>query len=110
MTREKAYDIARQEFYAIRHAEDVERMVAKEEALLTGAYFGKSMLEVGMELEDKAYESWKGWAIKEVEAIEQQKQAGYQKTAAKTEDDSATTLATDEDLVDLEAGEPVVPV
>jgi small subunit ribosomal protein S23 len=104
MTRDKAYDIVRQEFYAIRHAEDVERMVAKEEALSTGSYFSKSMLEIGMELEDRAYESWKDWAVKEVEAIEQQKQAGYQNTAAKTEDDSATIPATDEDLVDLEAG------
>lgn len=75
MSRERAYSIARQEFYVIRHEEDVERMVAKEEALSTGAYFGKSILEVGMELEDKAYESWKDWATKEIEAIEQQKQA-----------------------------------
>jgi small subunit ribosomal protein S23 len=109
MTREEAYNIARQEFYAIRHAEDVERMVAKEEALSTGAYFGKSTLEVGMELEDKAYESWKGWAIKETEAIEQQKQAGHRNMVAKVEDESATVPAIDEDLVDLEAGETPVP-
>ncbi|KFY01690.1 hypothetical protein O988_02601 [Pseudogymnoascus sp. VKM F-3808] len=77
MTSAKAYDQARKEFYAIRHQEDVERRVAKEEALATGAYFGKSMLEVGMELEDKTYESWKEWAQKEVEVIEQQRSAQY---------------------------------
>ncbi|KAL5345989.1 mitochondrial ribosomal small subunit component [Pseudogymnoascus australis] len=77
MTSAKAYDQARKEFYAIRHEEDVERRVAKEEALATGAYFGKSMLEIGMELEDKTYESWKEWAAKEVEIIEQQRSAQY---------------------------------
>jgi small subunit ribosomal protein S23 len=77
MTSAKAYDQARKEFYAIRHQEDVERRVAKEEALATGAYFGKSMLEIGMELEDKTYESWKAWAQNEVETIDQQRSAQY---------------------------------
>lgn len=77
MTSSKAYDKARQEFYAIRHQEDIERRVAKEEALATGAYFGKSMLEVGMELEDKVYESWKEWATQEIEVIAQQRSSQY---------------------------------
>lgn len=69
MTAAMAYDAARKEFYAARLAQDVERRVAKEEAESTGAYFGKSALEVGMELEDKAYEQFKAWAIKEDEAL-----------------------------------------
>jgi small subunit ribosomal protein S23 len=77
MTSAKAYDQARKEFYAIRHEEDVERRVAKEEALSTGAYFGKSMLEIGMGLEDKEYESWKEWAVEEVSTMEMQKNAVY---------------------------------
>ena len=77
MTSSKAYDQARREFYAIRHQEDVERRVAKEEALATGAYFGKSQLEIGMELEDKVFEDWKEWATKEVEAIAQQRSSQY---------------------------------
>jgi len=77
MTTARAYDQARQEFYALRHEEDVERRVAKEEALATGAYFGKSALEVGMELEDKAYEQWKEWAIKEITATEQARSSAY---------------------------------
>ena len=43
----------------------------------TGAYFGKSALEIGMELEDKEYESWKGWATKEVTVLEQNQAAMY---------------------------------
>src|ERR1700730_6322494 len=73
MTSTKAYDIARGEFYTLRHEEAVERRVAKEEALSTGAYFGKSILEIGMELEDQSYEEWKAWAMKEVELLNQQR-------------------------------------
>lgn len=77
MSNNQAYDIARKEFYALRHEEEVERRIAKEEAMWTGAYFGKGILEVGMELEDKTYESWKAWANKEVEAIDRQRDAAY---------------------------------
>lgn len=65
---QRAYDQARKEFYALRLQEDVERRVAKEEALATGAYFGKSVLESGMKLEDEEYNRWKLWA--EQKAIE----------------------------------------
>ena len=43
----------------------------------TGAYFGKSALEIGMELEDKEYERWKRWATKEVALAEQRQAAMY---------------------------------
>ena len=68
MTRAQAYDQARKEFYALRLQQDVERRVAKEEAMSTGAYFGKSALEYGMQLEDKEWNVWRQWAIKESEA------------------------------------------
>jgi small subunit ribosomal protein S23 len=89
MTNARAYDIARKEFYALRHEEEVERRVAREEALWTGAYFGKSALEVGMELEDKTYESWKAWATKEVEAIDLQRNAAYTGLGTGSEDEVA---------------------
>jgi small subunit ribosomal protein S23 len=89
MTNSRAYDIARKEFYALRHEEEVERRVAREEALWTGAYFGKSALEVGMELEDKTYESWKAWATKEVEAIDLQRNAAYTGLGTSSEDEVA---------------------
>lgn len=77
MTKNQAYDIARKEFYALRHQEEVERKVQQEEALWTGAYFGKSAIEIGMELEDKSYESWKKWATKEVETMNLQRDSAY---------------------------------
>lgn len=62
LTREQAYDMVRKEFYAIRQQEDIERRIAAEEARMVGAYFGKSRLEVGMELENKTFEEWRTWA------------------------------------------------
>ena len=73
----EAYDQARKEFYRLRHREDVERRVANEEAQAVGAYFGKSMNQVGMELEDAEFERWKEWATKEVEAERQSRGAMY---------------------------------
>lgn len=85
MSKNQAYDMARKEFYALRHEEEVERRVAKEEALWTGAYFGKGFLEISDELENKTYEGWKAWAIKEVETMERQKDAAYTGVGAEEE-------------------------
>jgi small subunit ribosomal protein S23 len=68
-----AFDQARKEFYQIRHVQDIERKVAKEEALATGAYFGKSQLEIGMGIEDRMFEEWKAWATHEVNLQEMRK-------------------------------------
>ncbi|KAK7532311.1 mitochondrial 37S ribosomal protein mS23 [Phyllosticta citribraziliensis] len=76
-SKEEAYDQARKEFYEKRTDEDIERRIAKEEALAVGAYFGKSPVEYGMELEDKAYDDWKEWAEKEILLVEQQTAAAY---------------------------------
>ena len=94
MPKAAAYDQARKEFYEHRHREDVERMVAKEEALHVGAYFGKSALEIGMELEDKAFEDWKEWATKEIAA--QKQAAGASLTSA--DNDDAELGSEDPDL------------
>lgn len=82
MSTAKAYDQARQEFYALRQQEDVERRIAKEEAEATGAYFSKSTLEVSMDIEDKIYENWKTWALKEISVAEQTREAAYTGTDA----------------------------
>jgi small subunit ribosomal protein S23 len=99
ITRDQSYDIARQEFYAFRHEEEVERRIAKEEALSTGAHFGKGALEVGMELEDKTYEVWKEWAIQEIAAIERQRDAAY--TGVETaNEDNGSSVGVEVDGVD----------
>lgn len=77
MTPARAYDQARKEFYEVRLQQDIERRVAKEEAMATGAYFGKSTLQIGMELEDKIFEEWKAWASAEVIQQEQRRAAMY---------------------------------
>ncbi len=87
ISRAQAYDIARKEFYDLRLQEDVERRVAKEEAMSTGAYFGPSQLEIGMELENKEFERWKVWAQKQVEFQQQQQAAMY--TGGTTDNEDA---------------------
>ena len=77
LSKARAYDQARQEFYDERLQEDVERQVAKEEALATGAVFGKSWLDIGMEQEDKHYENWRQWALEEIKTAEQMRAATY---------------------------------
>lgn len=77
MTPARAYDQARKEFYEMRLQQDIERRVAKEEAMATGAYFGKSTLQIGMELEDKIFEEWKAWASAKVIQQEQRRAAMY---------------------------------
>jgi small subunit ribosomal protein S23 len=91
MGNAQAYDVARREFYALRHEEEVERRIAREEASWTGAYFGKSAIDVGMELEDKTYESWKAWATREAEAIDLQRNAAYTGLGAGSEEEEVET-------------------
>ncbi|POS84824.1 hypothetical protein EPUL_004302 [Erysiphe pulchra] len=76
MTTVEAYDIARKEFYALRRSEEVERRIAKEEALSYGAQFGPGPIEWGMKLEDMMYKSWKIWAQKKLEDIQLKQEAG----------------------------------
>jgi small subunit ribosomal protein S23 len=59
---ERAYDRARKEFYALRLREDVEREVAREEALHFGAHFRPSENERSLAHEDQAYDFWREWA------------------------------------------------
>lgn len=102
LTRAQAYDQARKEFYDERLREAIERLVAKEEALSTGAYFGKSALQVGMEMEDREYEKWKSWAL-ELAAMEKAKRATMY-TGDKEEDSEVSStnagLANDLDADD----------
>lgn len=77
MTKEQAYDIARKELYDIRQSQDITRRIAQEEARMVGAYFGKSRLEVSMELENAVYEKWKKWAEGEAAKLQAERENAY---------------------------------
>ncbi|KAK4644600.1 mitochondrial ribosomal small subunit component [Podospora bellae-mahoneyi] len=77
MTRAQAYDVARKEFYKLRRFEETEARIAQEEARAYGAYFGKTVNQVGMELEDKEYNNWLKWAGEEITGQEMERQAAY---------------------------------
>jgi len=79
--------------------QDTERRVAREEALATGGYFGKSAMDIGMELEDKEYENWKKWAEKQVELANQRQAAMY---TGVDDSDTAIEVETQELKASLE--------
>lgn len=66
LTERAAYDLARKEFYDLRMQEDIERRVAAEEALMVGSRFGKSYLDLGIEMEERALESWRNSATADI--------------------------------------------
>lgn len=80
LSKQSAYDQARKEFYKIRLYEDIERRVAKEEALAVGAHFGPGPNAISMGIEDKIYEDWKRWAFEETQRLEQLASSGYSST------------------------------
>lgn len=93
MTKTHAYDIARKEYYFHRHLEDVERRVAKEEAMHVGAWFGPGPLEISMQLENKIFNNWKTWALEQVEIENQRSASQYTGTDL---DEPEAVAATDE--------------
>ncbi|KAL1302150.1 hypothetical protein AAFC00_002583 [Neodothiora populina] len=94
-----AYDTARKEFYAVRHKQDIQRRVAREEALFVGAEFGPNALEVGMALEDQKFEEWKVWAVKEIAQQKQLSGSAYAGNLAEEEDTSSAPIASSGDVV-----------
>ena len=47
---------------------------------MTGAYFGKSVLEIGTQLENQAFESWKAWASGELSKADLARGSAYTST------------------------------
>ncbi|UNI24657.1 mitochondrial ribosomal small subunit component [Purpureocillium takamizusanense] len=108
MSKRKAYDVVRREFYRLRQAEEIEKRVAIEEARHVGAYFGKSRLDVGMQLEDQEFENWKIWAGKMT--AEREAKANAEVATFEMEDDAETETETEtasEDAEKTTEGEPV---
>ncbi|KAK3986636.1 mitochondrial ribosomal protein S25-domain-containing protein [Cladorrhinum sp. PSN332] len=88
MSRRAAYDKARKEFYDLRQSEEIENRIAIEEARMVGAYFGKTDLQVGMEMESQSYDAWKKWASGEIAAIEGDRNAAYANLLDEPDSDS----------------------
>ncbi|KAI9671712.1 MAG: mitochondrial ribosomal small subunit component [Alyxoria varia] len=84
MKKAAAYDKARKEFYDLRHFDEIETRIAKEEAQSYGADFGKSAQEVGMQLEGEQFEKFKIWAREQVTLVEQSRSAAYTGFASPT--------------------------
>ena len=86
ITVAQAYDKARKEFYDVRRQEDIQRRIAAEEAEATGAYFGPSILQWSMQIENKQYDDWEEWSRKTV--VEQmQRNAAFAGDTTTVEDD-----------------------
>lgn len=66
LTIDQAYDKARKEFYDVRRQEDIQRRIAAEEAENAGAYFGPSILQWSMQIENQQYDDWEEWSRKTV--------------------------------------------
>ena len=98
MTKSTAYDIARREFYRLRLQEDIERRVAAEEAEATGANFGPSYLDIGMELENQQHEKWKDWARLESQVVAQRSASlsGAPELASDKDVEETVTLESEE--------------
>lgn len=75
--QERAYDKARKEFYDVRQRQDIERQVAKEEAIHYGAYFDVGEIERSLKEEDKQFAAWKEFAKKDVEMAAHQQAGAY---------------------------------
>lgn len=86
ITVNQAYDKARKEFYDVRRQEDIQRRIAAEEAEASGAYFGPSILQWSMQVENKQYDDWEEWSRKMI--VEQmQRNAAFAGDTTNVEDE-----------------------
>jgi small subunit ribosomal protein S23 len=86
LTVNEAYDKARKEFYNVRRKEEIQRRISAEEAEHSGAYFGPSILQWSMQIENKQYDDWEEWSRKTV--VEQmQRNAAFAGDTTNVEDD-----------------------
>ena len=96
----QAYDIARKELYAHRHFQDIERRIAKEEALHSGAYFGPGPNAIAEPLENEKVDRWREWAAKRVSTFSNMRMAGYSGSEVGDEEVGALVEAA----VDIDMG------
>ena len=100
MEVDTAYDIVRKEFYDLRRQEEVRKRIAAEEAESTGAVFGKSPLQWGIQVENKQYDDWARWAKEQV-VLQQQKNAAFAGNTMVSEDDALAETTNTEGSEDV---------
>ncbi|KIX10313.1 uncharacterized protein Z518_01395 [Rhinocladiella mackenziei CBS 650.93] len=97
ITVPQSYDIARKEFYTLRRQQETRDRIAAEEARHMGAEFGKTAIQIGMKIENEAYNDWEAWA-RQVMNEQTQRNAAFEGTTTAAEDQAlreATRLAGD---------------
>ncbi|KAG9777531.1 Small ribosomal subunit protein mS23 [Exophiala dermatitidis] len=92
ITVAQAYDIARKEFYTLRRQEETRNRIAAEEARHMGAQFGKSAIQISMQIENQMYNDWERWSRQQV-AEQTQRAAAFEGTISKVEDQSLKEVA-----------------
>lgn len=97
-----AYDMARKEFYAVRRKQEVQRRVAREEALAVGAIFGPSALEFGMKLEDQAWDKFRKSASMHLDALEVQRSTQTQSLGIDLENEAKEGTPSEQKLLQNE--------
>ena len=110
LSKDAAYDKARREFYGERMREEIERRVANEEATATGAYFGRTRLSIGNQLEDEAFETFRGWAQKTLDQTQAARAALYSGLDVSPTSDTNSTNEADLNLTaESEGGNATAP-
>ena len=106
LSQVQAYDKARKEFYDLRMQEDIERRIAMEEAKATGATFGKSYIDIGVELEAKALEDWKAKAIALLQ-LKAGQRAAFSGGQQVEDDEEVVAAVAGEDAADEAGATPI---
>ena len=89
ITIPQSYDIARKEFYKLRRREEIRNRIAAEEARHMGAQFGKSAIQIGMQLESQMYNDWEEWSRAQ-SAEMMQRAAAFEGTTVSSSEDAAS--------------------
>ncbi|KAF8453480.1 mitochondrial ribosomal protein S25-domain-containing protein [Terfezia claveryi] len=92
LTLTETYDLARKQFYKIRLEEDIQRRIAIEEALSTGAVFDKYYMDIVFEREGQVLQDWRIKAAQDLAIRKHRRNAAYSSTVA-AEDAAAAGAA-----------------
>jgi len=96
ITIPQSYDIARKEFYTLRRQEETRNRIAAEEARHMGAQFGKSAIQISMQIENKMYNDWERWS-RQMVSEQTQRVAAFAGSTMSTEEQALKESQDGED-------------